>query len=914
MSVSKRMRSWCLCGAVLLATKGLMAQAPTPESVLGHKPGDDFFLANYEEAVKYFHALAAGSDRMKMFTVGKSTEGRDIEVGVISAPENLARLDEYKQDTRKLAHALDLNDEQAHTLARDAKVIVHIDGGLHSSEVAGGQHSIALAYKLVSAKNDPEIDAILRNVIVVLWPTLNPDGQDMIVSWYRKNLGTKYEVAPLPWLYQDYVGHDNNRDGYMMNMKEEQVVTRTELEYSPAIFYCQHQTAPFPARIWIPPFADPISSNVSPYVRSWLNVVGTNMAAYLDQHNMPGAISESRFDNWYAGFTDWAGVFRNEISFFTETALYRYATPRFYTVDEFPKEYDDLRALTMYTTPWQGGWWHLHDAVDYMVAGSMSVLDLAAKNHETLLYNQYQSARDNSHRTEPPYAYVIPDKQADVPEAGLLAQKMIDNGLDVYQSQAGFQANGINYPAGSWVIPMDQPFSPMAKELFERQVYPAAATGATAAGAHLPYDITGWTLPLQMGVTVDAVSDPVGPEQMAKLSKVEKVSLPGTKVEGEGGVFVVSHKPNAAFELVNEALAKGAHVSMTPDAVKTPEGTERGAFVISGMSGSDLAGMTAKYSIGAAAMRAAPEHTIPVKTARIGLYRPWQPSIDEGWTRWILENYHYGFKSVYNAEIRSGGLRSRYDVIILPDMRGSQLMEGFHTGIVPGQYAGGIEQSGLDNLRTFVQEGGTLVAFNQAAAGLIPLLSLPVKDVLHGVSNEKFFCAGSLLRVEMQHPEMPINFGVPASPIVMFERGPAFETLPGFKGAVLAKYPKQDDPLESGMIIHSDVLHDQIAALEVSYGRGRIFLYGFKPQQRAQAHGTYRYLFNALYQYEDPAFPVEKPTGEAKPVSGGDRGTADAADRQAAGSSARGGTGGATEGGETGGGQRRPGTGSGSQP
>jgi hypothetical protein len=459
-----------------------MAQVPTPVSVLGHTPGDDFYLASYEDAVKYFHAMAAGSDRMKMFTVGKTTEGRDIEVGVISSPENLARLEEYKAAARRLATSKDLTEDQAHQLARDSKVIVHIDGGLHSSEVAGGQHSIALAYKLLSAKNDPEIDAILNNVILVLWPTLNPDGQDMVVNWYRQNLGTKYEVSPMPWLYQDYVGHDNNRDGFMLNMKEEQVVVKTELEYSPVIFYCQHQTAPSPARIWIPPFADPISTNISPYVRSWLNVIGTNMAAYLDQHHMPGAISEARFDNWYAGFTDWAGVFRNEISFFTETALYRYATPRFYTVDEFPKEYQDLRALSMYTTPWEGGWWHLKDAVDYMVAGSMSVLDLAAKNHEALLYNRYQAARDNIHRTEPPFAYVISDQQADVPEAGLLMQKMIDNGLDVYRTSTGFEANGRAYPAGSWVIPMDQPYSPLAKELLERQVYPIAARGSAAGG------------------------------------------------------------------------------------------------------------------------------------------------------------------------------------------------------------------------------------------------------------------------------------------------------------------------------------------------------------------------------------------------------------------------------------------------
>ena len=183
------------------------------------------------------------------------------------------------------------------------------------------QHTMRrLAYTLLSAQNDPQIDAILDQVVLVLWPTLNPDGQDMVVHWYRQNVGTKYEVSPMPYLYQDYVGHDNNRDGYMMNMKEEQVVVKTQLEYSPVIFYCQHQTAPFPARIWIPPFSDPISSNISPLVRSWLNLTGANMTAYLNAHNMPGAISESRFDNWYAGFTDWAHVFRNEISFFTETA------------------------------------------------------------------------------------------------------------------------------------------------------------------------------------------------------------------------------------------------------------------------------------------------------------------------------------------------------------------------------------------------------------------------------------------------------------------------------------------------------------------------------------------------------------------------------------------------------------------
>jgi hypothetical protein len=866
MSLSKPIQGFTLFCLLAAASVMVPAQVPTPASVLGHTPGDDFYLADYADTIRYFHALAASSDRIKMFTVGKSTHGQDIEVAVISSPANLAKLDESKKIAGRLARAEDLNDDQAKELARSSKVIVHIDGGLHSDEVAGTQHTMILAYKLVSAQNDPEIDAILDKVILVLWPTLNPDGQDMVVHWYRQNLGTRYEVSPLPWLYQEYVGHDNNRDGYMMNMKEEQVVTRAELEYSPVIFYCQHQTAPFPARIWIPPFSDPISSNISPYVRSWLNVVGTNMSAYLDAHNMPGAISESRFDNWYAGFTDWAGVFRNEISFFTETALYRYATPRFYTADEFPKPDQDLRALTMYTTPWEGGWWHLKDAVDYMVAGSMSVLDLAAKNHETLLYNRYQAARDNIQhfRKEPPFAYVISDKQADTPEAGLLAQKMIDNGIDVYKTKDGFKANGVAYPPGSWVIPMDQPYSALAKELFERQRYPDALENGTSKAIDLPYDVTGWTLSLQMGVDVDAVTDPLEADQRALLTKVDSIQLPDATVEGAGSVYAVSHKVNAAFELVNAALAQGGSVSLAQDPVKTAEGTETGAFLIGGLSRPALDTLTKKYAVSAVSA-AAPAHTLALKKARIGLYRPWSPSIDEGWTRWILENYGFEPKSLYNADIRSANLRSRYDVIVLPDMSSRQMMQGYTIGIVPGQYVGGVGEDGIDHLREFVREGGTLIAFNRTASTLIPLMSLPVENVIEGARSDRFFCSGALLRVETEHPEIPVNFGISDSPVVMFQAGPAFETLPGFKGAVLARYPKQTNPLESGLLLHPEAIEGKIAALELAYGHGRILLFGFKPQFRGEAHATYKYFFNELYSFDHPPLPAEPaPAAKAK--------------------------------------------------
>lgn len=851
--------------SLVLAPVFVQAEVPTPVSVLGHHPGDDFYLADYEDTVRYFHALAAASDRIKMFTVGKTTEGKDIEVAVISSPQNLARLDEYKQISSRLAHADNLTDDQAHELARTAKVIVHIDGGLHADEVAGPQHTMVLAYKLLSAQNDPQVDAILDQVILVLWPTLNPDGQDMVVHWYRQNVGTKYEVSPMPYLYQDYVGHDNNRDGFMMNMKEEQVVVREQLDFSPAIFYCQHQTAPFPARIWIPPFSDPISSNISPIVRSWLNLIGANMTAYLNAHDMPGAISESRFDNWYAGFTDWAHVFRNEISFFTETALYGYATPHFYTVRDFPKNYQDLRALSMYSTPWQGGWWRLKDAVDYMVGGSMSVLDLAARNRETLLYNRYLAARDNIEhfKKEPPFAYVISSRQTDTPEAGQLAQKMIDNGLDVYTTKSGFKANDVTYPAGSWVIPMDQPFSALAKELFERQKYPDALENGTAKSIDLPYDVTGWTLPLQMGVSVDTVTDPLEPAQRALLTKITTVQLPEASVDGAGSAFVVSHRVNASFELVNAALKAGATVSVAQDAVKTAEGNETGAFVIGGIGRAAMSDLAKKYSVAAVAV-AAPAHTIALKKARVGLYRPWAPSIDEGWTRWILENYGYEPKSLYNADMRSADLRSRYDVIILPDMSERQLMDGFGVGVVPGEYAGGVGEEGMENLRAFARDGGTLIALNRTASTLIPLMSLPVKNSIEGFKSNKFFCSGALLRVNTEHPDLPVNYGVTESPVVMFQSGPAFQPLPGFQGAVLARYPKEANPLESGLLLHPEAIEGKAAAMELTYGQGRILLFGFKPQFRAQSHATYKYLFNELYVFDHPALPTEHVEAPAK--------------------------------------------------
>jgi hypothetical protein len=854
--------------AQVAPTTNPLPNVPTPESVLGHHPGDDFYLANYDESREYFRKLAASSNRVKLISVGKTTRGLDWEIAIISSPENLASLDKYKDISRKLADGRGLSAAEARELARQGKAIVHIDGGLHSTEVAGAQQSINLAYKLVSSQNDPEVDAILNHVILMLWPTLNPDGQNEVVAWYRSNVGTRYEVSPLPDLYQEYVGHDNNRDGYMNNMLESQDVTRTELEWDPVIFYCHHQTAPFPTRIFIPPFVEPISSNIHPLMARWLNVLGTDIAAYLDEHGMPGAVNRVGFDNWYPGFLDYTHIFRNSISFFTETALFRYATPRFYPVDEFPREDRALRSEVFYSSPWKGGWWRLSDAVNYMEGASMAVLDTAAKYHEELLYNRYLAATDNVKRftKEPPYAYIIPLEQRDLAEAATLVQKLMINGIEVQQAAKSFRANGREYPAKTWVVLMDQPFSPLVKELFESQQYPELRESPNGP-PKLPYDVTGWTLPMQMGVQVAPVLVPLPQAEREALHKMEQFTSPAGNVDGTGSVFVLSHKSNVSFKAINEILAGGGQVGFAPS---NAGGEEPGAIVVSNVDRAKITKIAHDESLNMKAIASAPKDVMSIKKPRVGLYRAWVPVIDEGWTRWILENYGFAPVTLRNADIQAGNLRERLDAIILPDQGPAGIRDGFGPGTVPGQYTGGLGKMGESALREFVQAGGTLITFNNASLYAIEDLGLPVKNALAGLKDEEFFCSGCLLRVEVQDMNHSAVWGLPHDPIVMFERGPAFEGKDGFRGRVLAAYPKDQNPLMSGYLLHPERIQGKAAALEVQFGNGRVYLLGFRPQWRAQSHGTYKFFFNAIFESQGlskPGAPTHVEPAATKPAT-----------------------------------------------
>ncbi|MHB1192266.1 MAG: M14 family metallopeptidase, partial [Longimicrobiales bacterium] len=852
---------------VLAAASSLGAQtAPTPASVLGFEPGADFHLATYEQSVDWFTRLDAASDRVRMFRVGRTTLGRDWHVVVISSEENLASLDRWKEIAARLADPRSLDDAQALELAREGKAVVDISGGLHASEVAGPLSVLTLAWELATSE-EPRVRAIRDDVIAVLWPSLNPDGQTLVADWYMEHVGTPYETASMPWLYQEYVGHDNNRDAYMLNMIESRVVERVWREWEPQIIHVHHQTAPFPTRIWLPPFAEPIAPRAPALISREVNTIGMAMAQMLEARGLPGATHMGTgFDAWYPGYIDYLPVLQNQASFWTETALYRYATPHFYTLSDFPEEMRDLRSGTLYSSPWEGGWWRLGDAVRYMHVASLAVLDYAAKYREDLLFNRYQSGRDvvARYRREPPYAWWIPQEQRDPVAAVEMLRRLAYDGIEVAQLDRPVTHEGITWPAGTWVIPMEQPFAELARQLLEVQSYPDLREYPEGPPEQ-PYDAAGWTLGALMGVRVVAATQPLSDEakeairplsieavpwdaEVADASPFDAAPLvgfddhpvaaairpPAGRVTGSGPALVLDPAQNNSFRALNEAWDAGASVRFFE--------ADGGRYVVTGLGDG-----TARRLVSDLALRAArgPAVGTSLPRPRIGLYRPWTASMDEGWTRWVLERYGFAFASVHDADVRAGGLGDRYDVVVLPAERASTLKDGHDRGTLPERFTGGMGEEGVRALDDFVRGGGTLVCMNQASDLCIRELHLPVVNAVGGLPRDTFFAGGSLLLVKPDRTH-PVMAGMPAEADVFFQQSPVFDTTEGFDGTVLASYAEAGSPLVSGYLLGEHRLQGKAAALDVRHGDGHVVLLGFRPQWRGQPWGSFRVLFNAV--------------------------------------------------------------------
>jgi zinc carboxypeptidase len=806
---------------------------PRPETTLGFKIGEERKLAKWDQFLAYFGELAKTSDRIKLDTLGKTTQGRPFVVATISSPKTLTRLDEFKEIQRKLADPrliANAGESAINELIGLGKTVVVITCSIHSTEVGGTFTATELAYKLTS-QNTPEVKEILDNVILMLVPSLNPDGTDIVADWYRKTLGTPAEGSTPPELYHHYVGHDNNRDWYAFTQVETQLTVDKILNvWRPQILHDIHQMGGVGARFFVPPYIDPWEPNIDPAITAGVSALGTSIAWEMTSQGKSGVVVNGIFDSWTPARA--YAHYHSGLRILSETASARLATPV-----EIPPSalgggpnYNAKNATWNFPNPWAGGKWTLRDIVDYQGAGAMALLNHAARHRELYLRNFYEISKRAVEAKGRPYAILLPepDTPASISDAlkrlkeGLnrvsgteqekheQGEQVVKNiagepstaaevvyyykiegldralnvlrrgGVEVMRANKDFTADGKKYDAGAHIIFMKQPYGAFAKTLLESQVYPDLRE-YPGGPPKRPYDVTAHSLNLLMNIKAVFVKEP----------------------------FSVDARPEPAALVIQSRVRPNAGV-------------------------------------------------------RVALYKNHLPSMDEGWTRWVFDQYRFPFASLRDAEVRSGDLKAKYDAIIIPDQSVNALLNGLPgsasgaseatgaagteeriTGVYPAEYAGGLGEAGVKALREFIEAGGTLITFNNASNFAIEKLGAPARNVLKGVPAGDFYCPGSILRAQLDSSS-PLAFGVEKESIAWFENSPAFEITDPASARAIARYPESESPLMSGWILGDKLIRGRAAMVEANIGKGRVILFGFRPQYRAQSLATFPLLFNSI--------------------------------------------------------------------
>jgi len=850
----------------LVGGGGAFGQAPVPSEVLGFEPGADYKMADYDQLTQYYRQLSEASDRVEMQSIGTTVEGRSMKLLVISSADNLDNLDRWKEISATLSRAR-ISEENAQQLSKEGKAVVWIDAGLHSTERAPSQAMPKLAHRLATEES-AEAQKIRENTVLLLMPVMNPDGLDIVENWYDRVLDTPFETSSPPWLYHKYVGHDNNRDWFMNNMPETRAVTDVIFnEWYPQIVVNHHQTAPDWARIFIPPFTGPVNPDIHPGVVAGVNQVGTAMGQRFAMKDMPGVVSNDIFTMFWNGGMRTAPYFHNQIGILTEVA-HETPTPRHYEPDSLPSHVGERNptdgTALFYTDPWKGGESHFMDAVNYTNTASMGVLDVAADRPQQFLYNIYKMGRDAIEAGESgdPFAYVIPPTQWNPREAHNLVNILRQGGIEVDRATESFDAGGETYPAGSYVISAAQAFRPFVMDLLEPQNYP---TRRTAGGQpETPYDLAGWTLPMQMGVTVDRVNQSFEVQMQAVTDSV--ALAPGDVTGSAEYGYVFSHRPNTSAEAVNELLADGETVFWAETGVSaTGVDLNSGAIVVE--QGQDteqrVEAVAEAHGLDVQGLAEQPEGPLhQLQQPRVGIYKSWVPSMDEGWTRWILNEYDVPVDTLHDADVRTGDL-SKYTTIILPHHYSSDLLlNGHGEGTMPEKYVGGLGLTGAIELERYVENGGTVVAFDEASSFAIEQFGLPVEDVTDGVSSSEFFIPGSLIRTTI-NTEHPLAYGMRDTVAASFSRSRAFEAVRQDKMGeggrentelpeappveVVARYAENDLLMSGWAMGEKEHIGGEAALMRVHEGDGEVVLFGFRPQFRGQPRGTYKLLFNALH-------------------------------------------------------------------
>jgi hypothetical protein len=789
----------CLCLLAVTAyaqkkAEDKLREIPSPRSVLGFQPTEDKMFAGWQQINNYFARLDAASDRVKVQTLGETTLKKPFIVAFISSEQNIRELETIKQINQKLADPRMLKDkEQLDYMVAKGKTIVSISCSIHSTEVVATQMSMNLAYDLATAKDEETLE-ILNNTVLILIPSANPDGVDIVADWYHKTLGTSYEGSDPPELYHHYAGHDNNRDWFMMNLAETRMVTKLFWqEWFPEVVYDIHQMGQNGTRMVIPPFFDPPNPNIPPLILRELGLIGYKMAADLQAAKFAGVATNTTFDTWWHGGFRSAPYFHNSIGILSEAASADLMTPTKVTEDKMK----DQRArglnspfdrTTNQPQPWQPGYWRPRDIAAMETTACRSLLTMAAKFRTNYLKNFAELNRAAAQQTtdpKQPVGYLIMAGQPDAEKVARFIEILLWQGIEVHRMNREINAsvNGgerHEMPLGSYMVFTSQPQRNNVVALFDKQVYPQRLNAN--GDAEVPYDVAGWTLPMQMGVETYAVGQTAeaqnGMDQMERVDDIQKVRRE-LNLQPNGGSFA-----------------------------KLPN---------------------------------------PVKNQlRTGIYRSFAPSMDEGWTRFVFDSFQIPYTSLGDADIRGGDLKSKVDVLILPSQSEKAIVEGLAKAEYPEAFTGGIGEPGIENLKKFADGGGKIICFDASCSVLIDKLKLPVKNVLSGLKRSEFYCPGSILSLDIDKTQ-PLAKGFGQTVAAYFINSSAFEITDTDEVKSIASYAKKD-ALLSGWLLGEKYLQGKTALAEADYGKGKIVMFAFRPQHRGQTWATFPFIFNALEQ------------------------------------------------------------------
>jgi hypothetical protein len=842
---------------------------PSPEGFFGFRMGEDGKLASWKAIEAYFTTVAAASERVDLVSMGRTTEGRSHLAAVISAPEHLRRLEEIRTANLALADPRSLDARAAEALFAQQPLVLAIGAGIHATEVGGTQAVNELLHDLATS-DAPSVHEMLRSLVIVLIPSLNPDGHHLVVEWFEQHRGTPFETSPMPWLYHKYAGHDINRDAFMLTLAESRNVARFFYRvWHPQVFLTLHQMGSRGPRFFVPPNYDPIDVNYDPLLWRAAGLLGHAMALEMERDGRSGVVQNALFDHYWPGYEDSAPLGHNTVCVLAEVASARLALPIDVRPEELmgtPRGLPDYRPQVNFPNPWPGGVWRLRDIVDYDLSALRGLLRGATRYRRELLENFYRMGRRAIDRgtVGGPFAFVVPPRQHDPWATAALVDVLIGGAVEVQQAIEPFRADGRDYPAGTLLVLMAQPFRAYAKTLLERQAYPVRRL-VPEMPPEQPYDAAGWTLPLQMGVAVDTIDRPFDLPGMARLDRA--VVSPG-RITGDRqpSHYLVDARGTAGVLAINRLQAAGVPVSWAlgpveandavfpPGALVLPASAQTRVHVprLARELGLDVVGLRGK----------APAPVARLARPRVGLYRPWVESIDEGWTRLLLERFELPFLTMTNDDIREGSLARRIDVLILPDGEPDRLIAGHANGTLPDQYTGGLGERGVAALQAFAKAGGTVVCLDASCRLLIDAMDLPVDNVLGRLPEHEFSCPGSILRIDVDTAH-PLAFGMPAQSSAFFANSAAYGAPPNHAAAVgssasgpngevdvrtVAAYGTED-VLLSGWLHGGEHIARRGALLEVRVGRGRIVLFGFRPQHRLQSQATFRLLFNAIYSH-----------------------------------------------------------------